>query len=154
MSYIALNAALQFFECVKYLNQVMISGFLIDGNPFWTRGRKANDQRHSKIFIARGHPLAGIGTSTRRRHSREFSSAKTISPSVNLHLRLEAVLWFMNGPHGFYSFTEGKTFDYQIDSFQTRTKTGPKLEEVRICETSGFSRSFYVVVISGVQIHK
>jgi hypothetical protein len=95
------------------------------------------------MFIARGH--TGMGTSMvsiRGHRSQEFSSAKTIAISVVLRLRLEAAL-FMNGPYRFYFFTQGKTFDYEIDSAQTRTggfqslpattwclvKFGPKLEE-------------------------
>jgi len=52
---LALNASLEFFECGKYLNQLIISGFLMDGNPLWTRGRKVSNQKHSKIFTARRH---------------------------------------------------------------------------------------------------
>lgn len=39
---LALNAVLEFFECGTHSSQRTNSGFLADGNPFWTNTRKFN----------------------------------------------------------------------------------------------------------------
>ncbi|KIJ93650.1 hypothetical protein K443DRAFT_12709 [Laccaria amethystina LaAM-08-1] len=87
------------------------------------------------MFVARGHT----------------GMAKTIAISVVLRLRLEAAL-FMNGPYRFYFFTQGKTFDYEIDSAQTRTGGFQSLPATTWC--LAFSQSLHVVAVSGVKIHK
>ncbi|EDR10636.1 uncharacterized protein LACBIDRAFT_317318 [Laccaria bicolor S238N-H82] len=98
---LALNAVLEFFERGAYSSQQTNSGFLADGNPFWTHTRRPDSRQLSKIFTLHGH--AGIG--------------KTTFLSVVLRLRLEAGLptLFMNEPSGFYFFSEGKTFEYRVD---------------------------------------